>query len=110
MLFRSLNLLNNAVQHTPEGSSITLSYGAVDDHVELTVADDGPGIPEEDKARIFERFFTRSSGVADSRRGTGLGLALCRSIIEAHGGSIAVSDNHPAGSVFTVTLPLEELS
>jgi two-component system sensor histidine kinase KdpD len=105
-----LNLLNNAVQHTPEGSSITLSYGAVDDHVELTVADDGPGIPEEDKARIFERFFTRSSGVADSRRGTGLGLALCRSIIEAHGGSIAVSDNHPAGSVFTVTLPLEELS
>ena len=75
----------------------------------ISVSDDGPGIPDENKKQIFDMFYTGSNRVVDSRRSLGLGLSLCKSIINAHGGSISVSDNVPHGTVFTFTLPAEEV-
>ena len=69
--------------------------------------DDGPGI--EHKDQVFEMFYCGTNQVVDSRRSMGLGLCLCRSIVEAHGGEISVKDNEPRGSVFTFTLPVEEV-
>ena len=105
-----VNLLNNAVEHTPSGSAIRVSSVKEGDHVLVSVADDGPGVPDEDKERIFDMFYTGSDPVSDGRRSLGFGLALCRTIVRAHGGDIHVSDNSPHGSVFSFTLPAEEVS
>ena len=104
-----VNLMDNAIQYTPKGSNITLRGYRKDDMAHIIVADDGPGIPEEAKKHLFDMFYTASCGKSDDRRGLGLGLNLCRSIITAHGGTISVTDNSPHGSVFTFTLPLEEI-
>ena len=69
------------------------------------VADDGPGVPDAAKPRVFDMFFAGNNRVADSRRSLGLGLSLCRSIVSAHGGTITVGDNAPHGAVFRFTLP-----
>ena len=76
---------------------------------EIVVTDDGPGISKEDKDKIFDKFYCGSNKIADSRRSLGLGLFLCKSIVEAHGGMISVEDNVPHGSIFRFTLPREEL-
>ena len=75
------------------------------DAVLLTVADAGPGVPDEDKERIFARFFQSAAGRAIPARGVGLGLTICHEVVMAHGGAIWVSDNEPRGSVFNVLLP-----
>ena len=77
--------------------------------VSVRVADDGPGVSDEAKQHLFDMFYTAGSNSPDSRRGLGLGLSLCKSIVEAHGGQISVHDNEPHGSVFVFTLPLEEV-
>ena len=77
--------------------------------VEVSVADDGPGIPDEAKPRVFDMFYSEANRIVDSRRSLGLGLALCKSIVTAHGGTIEVSDNIPVGTVFTFTLPAGEV-
>ncbi len=74
------------------------------------MADDGPGIPDETKQRVFDMFYTINNGIADSRRSLGLGLALCKSIVTAHGGTITVENNIPKGTVFRFTLPAEEVT
>ena len=104
-----INIVNNAVKYTPAGSHILLRAEKQGTMVAVSIADDGPGIPEEAKAHLFDMFYTASQGKSDNRRGLGLGLSLCRSIVSAHGGDITVSDNHPHGAVFTFTLPLEEV-
>ena len=106
-----INIVNNAVKYTPEGSDICLSAKKENSMVRIEIADDGPGISDEAKQRLFDMFYTVNTGSAgaDSRRGLGLGLSLCKSIVEAHGGSITVHDNQPHGSVFSFTLPLEEV-
>ena len=76
----------------------------------VSVADNGPGIPEAEKAHVFEMFYTGRHQVADSRRSLGLGLALCKSIINAHGGEITLSDNRPHGCIFTFTIPSGEVN
>lgn len=104
-----INIVDNAVKYTPAGSVIEINTREVDGMVEVSVSDDGPGIPDDQKEKVFEMFYTGANKIADSRRSLGLGLALCKSIIAAHGGSIALSDNHPTGTVFTFTLPVGEV-
>ena len=99
-----INIVNNAIKYTPEGSHITLSAHREGDQVEVEIADDGPGIDQDAKDRIFDMFYTADKKRGDSRRGLGLGLSLCKSIINAHGGTIQAVDNHPQGTIFRFTL------
>ena len=101
------NLIDNAVKYTPPGSEIAVRTLRRDGRVVVEVADTGPGIPDADKEKVFEMFYT--SAGSDARRGMGLGLALCKSIVNAHGGTISVSDNVPHGAVFAFTLQEERI-
>lgn len=103
-----INLVNNAVKYTPEGSRITLSARRLGQSVEVRVTDDGPGIRDEAKEKLFDMFYTADNVRGDGRRGLGLGLALCRSIVAAHGGAISVEDNPPHGASFCFTLHASE--
>ena len=104
-----INLIDNAVKYTPPGSHITITLGRMGEQVRVSVADDGPGIPREMQQRVFDMFFTGANRIGDSRRSLGLGLALCKSIVSAHGGEISVADNKPHGAVFTFTVPSGEV-
>ncbi len=105
-----VNLIDNAAKYTPAGSTITVTAGRRGEMAEVSVADDGPGIPDGEKALIFDKFYHGANPVRDDRRSLGLGLYLCKAIVEAHGGSIRVEDNRPKGAVFRFTLPLEEVT
>ena len=105
-----INIIDNAIKYTPVGSSIIISARRQGRFVAVSIADDGPGIPKEAQPRVFDMFYTGTNQVADSRRSLGLGLALCKSIISAHGGEITVSDNPPHGTIFTFTLPAGEVT
>lgn len=100
-----INMMNNAIQYTPKDSHIILSGTRRKDWVEISVSDDGPGIPDEAKKHLFDLFYTAEQGKPDSKRGLGLGLHLCQSIVNAHGGTITVSDHAPSGTTFRFTLP-----
>jgi two-component system sensor histidine kinase KdpD len=102
-----INLLENAVRHTPPESAITLTVQA-DEKLIVSVVDTGGGIPAAIRGHLFERFVTQDEEIVDGRRGLGLGLSICKAIIEAHGGEIFVADNVPNGTIFTFTLPMEE--
>ena len=104
-----INLVNNAIKYTPKGSHIWISTDCQDDHVYVSIKDDGPGIPDTEKSKIFDMFYSVNNPKGDNIRSTGLGLALCKSILNAHGGSITVSDNHPHGAVFTFVLKGKEV-
>ncbi len=101
-----INIMNNAMQYTPKGSHIELSGVKKGNAVEISVTDDGPGIPQDAKSHLFDLFYTAGQGKADCQRGLGLGLNLCQSIVALHGGKIEVSDHLPAGTTFRFTLPL----
>ena len=106
-----VNIIDNAVKYTPKGSTIEISSRRQGSNVLVEVADNGPGIPDIDKPRIFDMFYTSSSNKpVDARRSLGLGLSLCKSIVNAHGGDISVADNMPHGTVVRFTLPAEEVS
>jgi signal transduction histidine kinase len=97
------NLLDNAVRHA--GTTVTVQLGEVDDRARLVIADDGPGIPPEDRERIFERFTRLDDARSRAHGGTGLGLAIAREIIDGHGGRLELEDAEP-GARFVVLLPL----
>ncbi len=103
-----VNLINNAIQYTPEGSTIRISSKKKNEWIEIRVEDNGPGIAEELEAHLFQLGVT-GSRIGDSHRGMGMGLALCRSIINLHGGTISYQRAVPSGSLFTFTLPAEEV-
>lgn len=105
-----VNLIDNAMKYTPDGTPIVLCTQRKENMAEICVADTGEGISDADKARIFDKFYCGNSKIADNRRSLGLGLFLCKAIVEAHGGSIQVTDNQPHGTVFRFTLPLEEVT
>lgn len=105
-----INLVDNAIKYTQAGSTIRICAVKEDGKARIKVEDDGPGIPDEMKPHIFEMFYTGKNTIADSHRSLGLGLALCRSIIEVHDGKLEVEDNVPHGSIFSFTLPLSEVT
>ncbi|MCI2047564.1 MAG: sensor histidine kinase KdpD [Faecalibacterium sp.] len=104
-----INIVDNAIKYTPPGSEIQIRTCVKNKQVVTEIADNGPGIPDEAKPRIFDMFYTANAKIADSRRSMGLGLALCKSIVTAHGGTLGVSNNSPVGTVFRFTLPVEEV-
>jgi signal transduction histidine kinase len=99
------NLIDNAVKYSPEGGEVRVSAAAANGAVRIAVRDAGPGIPDDQQLRIFEKF-GRAEVDGGSKPGTGLGLFIARSIAEAHGGSLDVSSGAEPGSTFTVTLPV----
>lgn len=104
-----INLVDNAIKYTPEGSEIIIEIRRKGMEAVVSVSDDGYGISDEAKQHLFEMFYTAGTKQADGRRSMGLGLALCKSIITAHGGRITVRDRKPHGAVFIFTLPMEEV-
>jgi len=102
-----VNLLSNALKFTPEGG-ITVSAEAAQGRIFVSVADTGLGIPEKDQTHIFERFKQAGDTLTEKPKGTGLGLPICRYIVESHGGRIWVESEAGEGSVFHFTLPLAD--
>jgi signal transduction histidine kinase len=101
-----MNLLTNAHEYTPEGASIGVAARTLGAEVEITVSDNGPGIPEEQLQRIFDRFTRGDAGLTQRVGGTGLGLAISKSLAEAHGGSIGAESTVGQGSTFRLRLPI----
>jgi two-component system sensor histidine kinase KdpD len=100
-----LNVLDNAAKYTPPGGTVALTGRRQPGAVVLSVADDGPGIPPDRLARVFDKFYRVHAGDRQ-RAGTGLGLAICRGFVEAMGGTITAANRlDSSGAVFTVTLP-----
>ena len=104
-----VNLINNAVSHTPAGCSVTVGAAREGECVAIRVADDGPGIPDAEKGLVFDAFHTSGDMLPDGTRSAGLGLAVCRAVARAHGGSVSVRDREPHGTVFSLALPAEEV-
>ncbi len=104
-----INIVDNAIKYTPKGSEITISTQKNGKMLSVSIVDNGNGIADDIKDKVFDMFYTGANKIADSRRSLGLGLALCKTIISAHGGKITVSDNKPHGAVFTFTLPVKEV-
>jgi signal transduction histidine kinase len=102
-----LNLLDNAIRHTPRGACVELTLGEEDGKAVVEVADDGPGIPAEMRTQIFDRF-VRGTGPADTARGTGtgLGLAIVSAVAASHGGSVEAGESPSGGALFTARIPL----
>ena len=100
------NLVANAMMYGPEGSTITLEANRQDGHVAISVSDEGPGIPEADLSRVFERFYRVDKSRARDPGGTGLGLAIVKHLVELHGGEVTAENRPSGGAKFTVTLPV----
>ncbi len=100
------NLLENAVRHAPPGSRVDVGLGRDDEHAILTVRDRGEGIPEEQRERVFQRFYRVDRARSRATGGSGLGLAIVRTLVELHGGSVAAASHPDGGAVLTVRLPL----
>ena len=101
-----INLLDNAAKHTPADAEIAISVSTDRETVRVTVSDRGSGIAEHDLPHIFQMFYAARNTCADARRGVGLGLSICQSVIEAHGGSIRAENRVGGGAAFTFVLPL----
>lgn len=104
-----INIVNNAIKYTQAGSVIKIEYGNKNDMVYVNISDNGPGMDDAIKEHVFDMFYTGQNEIADSKRSMGLGLALCKSVVEAHGGSIEVKDNIPCGCIFTFYLKKGEV-
>jgi two-component system sensor histidine kinase KdpD len=101
-----VNLIDNAVEYTPPDSAIEVAAHVGNGEVVVEVADSGPGLPTGTEKRVFEKFFRAHAG--ESRRGIGLGLAIARGIVEAHGGRITAANRPGGGAVFRFTIPLDD--
>jgi signal transduction histidine kinase len=100
------NLVENAVKYSSAGGEVRLVATTQNGRIQVDVQDEGPGIPLEDQKLIFEKF-GRSDAGGGAKPGTGLGLFIARSIVEAHGGSLEVESAPEEGSVFTLDLPID---
>jgi two-component system, OmpR family, sensor histidine kinase KdpD len=102
-----INLLENASRYSNAGSRIEITARTVGRTVEVVFADNGPGLPAGAETKIFEKFF-RATTSSDSRRGIGLGLAICRGIISAHGGRILAANRSEGGAEFVILMPIKQ--
>jgi signal transduction histidine kinase len=100
------NLIENAIKYTPEGGRVTVLLDKASDLLQARVIDTGPGIPEEDLLRIFERFYRVEKNRGDRTAGSGLGLAIARRIVDLHGGYISAANKPDRGTIFSFELPL----
>ena len=103
-----INLVDNALKYTPPETVVHIRSSKQGKMAEIKIADTGNGISDAEKNKIFDKFYCGENRIADNRRSLGLGLYLCKAIVEAHGGTICVTDNLPHGAIFHFTLPLEE--
>jgi two-component system sensor histidine kinase KdpD len=99
-----VNLLENAISYTPAGSCIEISASSHANSIEVVVADNGPGLPRGCESKVFDKFF-RGTTIADGQRGIGLGLTICRAIVQAHGGQITARNKATGGAEFLISLP-----
>jgi signal transduction histidine kinase len=100
-----VNLLTNATEYCPEGSTIKVTASSVGSEVEVAVSDNGPGIPPDQRDHVFDRFTRGDVGLTQRVGGTGLGLAIAKSLIELHGGAIGVTSREGEGATFRIVLP-----
>ncbi|MHC5268222.1 cell wall metabolism sensor histidine kinase WalK [Enterococcus sp. LJL98] len=101
------NIMNNAIKYSPEGGTVTVRLIETHNHIILSIADEGMGIPRKDLSKIFDRFYRVDKARARQQGGTGLGLAISREVLKAHGGSIWVESREEQGSTFYISLPYE---
>ena len=99
------NLIENAVNYSAEGGHIELEARAAGDRVLLSVADHGPGVPEVDLGRVFERFYRVDKSRTRDPGGTGLGLSIVRHLVELHEGRVSAANRADGGAIFTISLP-----
>ena len=103
------NLIDNAIRYSPEGTTVGVGVRSRDGLVQISVTDQGPGIPQEEQDRIFERFYRVDAARSRQTGGTGLGLSIVKHVISNHGGEVTLWSQPGQGSTFTVRLPeLEE--
>ncbi|MDQ3588249.1 MAG: sensor histidine kinase, partial [Actinomycetota bacterium] len=100
----ALNLIENALAHTPPGTPVTVSVRSEGSAAVLEVSDRGPGVPDELRGRVFERF-ARGGGDTGTAAGSGLGLAIVRAVADAHGGSVCLEEAEGGGARFTLRVP-----
>ncbi len=100
------NIIDNAIEHTPQSGTITISLSQNPKHFILSVSDSGKGIPQADLPHIFERFYRADKSRTRTSKGTGLGLAIAKEVTELHGGTIEAENSTEGGAIFTITLPL----
>jgi signal transduction histidine kinase len=100
-----LNLLVNGIRYTPRGGSVAVSIDAAGDAVRVTVRDSGPGIPPEERERVFQPFYRLQPAAEADEDGSGLGLAIVKGIARAHGGRVELKEAPGGGSIFQVVLP-----
>jgi signal transduction histidine kinase len=100
-----LILLDNAIKHSPAGTAVRVTASEANGHVDITVADQGPGIAAQHLGHIFERFYQADTGFNEETRSNGLGLSIAKGLVELHGGTIAAESELGKGSRFTVSLP-----
>lgn len=105
-----INIVDNAIKYTHIGSNIKIFAKKENDLLIVEISDDGEGISDISKVKLFDMFYTNDNLHGDGRRGLGLGLSLCKSIVNAHGGEIYVKDNVPKGTIFGFTLKAEEVN
>jgi two-component system OmpR family sensor kinase len=104
------NLISNAFQHTPAGTTVTITVDVIPGHGQLLVTDNGPGMTTEQASRVFERFYRTDHARSRARGGTGLGLSIAAALVDAHGGTITVDTRPGHGAAFRVRLPLATAS
>jgi two-component system sensor histidine kinase CiaH len=100
------NLLDNALKYSPKESPVKISLTEAGKRIELTVSDEGFGVADSEKKKIFDKFYRSGDENTRKAKGTGLGLYLCKKIVESHNGYISVTDNYPSGSNFAASFPV----
>ena len=104
------NLVSNAVKYSPKGGTIHLQARAAGPQLVLDVADSGPGIPVEDRAHVFDAFYTGRAARGTAVKGTGIGLSVVLEFVAAHGGTVQIIDGQFPGAHFRITMPLRATS